>query len=199
MVKQAPPIDRLVEAFSQLPGIGRKTASRLAFHILRVSRQEAEELARRIMEVKERIRLCSECFNLTDEDPCSLCRDNQRTVERICVVEEPNDLIAIENTGVFRGKYHVLHGALRPLDGIGPEQLKIKELLSRLQKYSVKEVILATNPTREGGATAVYLTQLIKPLGIEVTRIASGIPVGSEIEYTDSVTLSLAMEGRKEM
>lgn len=156
-------------------------------------------MARAIMEVKQKIRLCSECFNLTEEDPCFICRDNERTVEEICVVEEPNDLLAIESTRSFRGKYHILHGSLRPLDGIGPEQLKIKELLDRLEKERVKEVILATNPTREGGATAVYLTQLIKPLGIKVTRIASGVPVGSEIEYTDSVTLSMAMEGRKEM
>jgi recombination protein RecR len=198
-MRQAPPIDQLIDAFSKLPGIGRKTASRLAFHILRASREEAEGLARAIMEVKQKIRLCSECFNLTEEDPCSICRDNERTVEEICVVEEPNDLLAIESTRSFRGKYHILHGSLRPLDGIGPEQLKIKELLDRLEKERVKEVILATNPTREGGATAVYLTQLIKPLGIKVTRIASGVPVGSEIEYTDSVTLSMAMEGRKEM
>jgi recombination protein RecR len=198
-MRQAPPIDQLIDAFSKLPGIGRKTASRLAFHILRASGEEAEGLARAIMEVKQKIRLCSECFNLTEEDPCSICRDNERTVEEICVVEEPNDLLAIESTRSFRGKYHILHGSLRPLDGIGPEQLKIKELLDRLEKERVKEVILATNPTREGGTTAVYLTQLIKPLGIKVTRIASGVPVGSEIEYTDSVTLSMAMEGRKEM
>lgn len=199
MMKQAVSIDALIDAFSKLPGIGRKTASRLAFHILRGSSEEAEVLARAIMEVKQKIRLCSECFNLTEEDPCAICTDNERTVEEICVVEEPNDLLAIESTRSFRGKYHILHGALRPLDGVGPEHLKIKELLKRLEKERVKEVILATNPTREGGATAVYLTQLIKPLGIKVTRIASGVPVGSEIEYTDTVTLSMAMEGRKEM
>ena len=199
MVKQAPLIDGLIDAFSRLPGIGRKTASRLAFHILRAPKEEAEALARGIVEVKEKIRLCSECFNLTDEDPCTLCRDNERTAEEICVVEEPNDLLAIENTGSFKGKYHILHGNLRPLDGIGPEHIRIKELLNRLEEGGVREVILATNPTREGGATAVYLTQLIKPLGIKVTRIASGVPVGGEIEYTDSVTLSMAMEGRKEM
>lgn len=199
MVKQAPLIDGLIDAFSRLPGIGRKTASRLAFHILRAPKEEAEALARGIVEVKEKIRLCSECFNLTDEDPCTICRDNERTAEEICVVEEPNDLLAIENTGAFKGKYHILHGNLRPLDGIGPEHIRIKELLNRLEEGGVREVILATNPTREGGATAVYLTQLIKPLGIKVTRIASGVPVGGEIEYTDSVTLSMAMEGRKEM
>jgi len=198
-VKQAPSIDRLVEAFSRLPGIGRKTAWRLAFHILRSSREEAGALASAIMEVKEKIRLCSQCQNLTDEDPCPICRDRERSDEVICVVEEPNDLLAIEGSGSFKGKYHVLHGALRPLEGVGPEQLKIKELMERLEKGKVREVILATNPTRAGGATAVYLTQLIKPLGIRVTRIASGVPVGSEIEYADSVTLSMAMEGRKEM
>jgi recombination protein RecR len=198
-MKQVPSIDSLIDAFSRLPGIGRKTASRLAFHILRAPREEAEALSRSIMEVKERIRVCSGCFNLTDQDPCSICRDNERVGETVCVVEEPKDLLAIENTGTFRGKYHVLHGTLRPLQGIGPEDIKIRELLERLDKHRVKEVILATNPTREGGATAVYVTQLIKPLGIKVTRIASGVPVGSEIEYVDSVTLSMAMEGRKEM
>ena len=199
MMKQAPAIDALIDAFSTLPGIGRKTASRLAYHILRASKEEAEVLARRIMEVKEKIRLCSECFNLTDEDPCVVCRSIQRTNEVICVVEEPNDVNAIENTGVFKGKYHVLHGTLRPLQGVGPEHIKIQELLDRLKRHKVSEIILATNPTREGGATAVYLTQLIKPLGIKVTRIASGVPVGSEIEYADSVTLSMAMEGRQEL
>ena len=198
-MKEAPSIDRLIDAFSSLPGIGLKTASRLAFHVLRVPREEGEALAQAIMDVKEKIRLCSHCFNLTEKDPCRICQDTERTVEEICVVEEPNDLLAIESTGSFRGKYHILHGCLRPLEGIGPEQLKIKELLKRLKNEDVKEVILAMNPTREGGATAVYLTQLIKPLGVKVTRIASGVPVGSEIEYTDSVTLSMAMEGRKEM
>jgi recombination protein RecR len=199
MTKQAPAIDALIDAFSTLPGIGRKSASRLAYHILRTSREEAEVLARSIMEVKEKIRLCSECFNLTDEDPCAVCRNTQRTNEVICVVEEPNDVHAIETTGAFKGKYHVLHGTLRPLHGVGPEHLKIQELLDRAKRGKVREIILATNPTREGGATAVYLTQLIKPLGIKVTRIASGVPVGSEIEYTDSVTLSMAMEGRHEL
>ncbi len=199
MTKQAPAIDALIDAFSKLPGIGRKSASRLAFHILRASREEAELLARRIMEVKERIQLCSECFNVTDEDPCAICRDSRRTDELICVVEEPNDVHAIESTGSCKGKYHVLHGTLCPLHGVGPEDIKIQELLDRLKKHPVREVILATNPTREGGATAVYLNQLIKPLGIRVTRIASGVPVGSEIEYADSVTLSMAMEGRREV
>ena len=199
MTKQAPAIDALIEAFSTLPGIGRKTASRLAYHILRASRGEAELLARRIMEVKEKIRLCSECFNLTDEDPCAVCKNPQRTNEIICVVEEPNDVQAIENTGAFTGRYHVLHGTLRPLQGVGPEHIKIQELLDRLKRHRPSEIILATNPTREGNTTAVYLTQLIKPLGIKVTRIAAGVPVGSEIDYADSVTLSMAMEGRHEL
>jgi recombination protein RecR len=198
-VRQSPLIDRLIDAFARLPGIGRKTASRLAFHILRISKKDAEELAHRILEVKQKINLCSQCFNLTDEDPCPICRDSERTMELICVVEEPNDVLAIESTGAFKGTYHVLHGTLRPIEGIGPEHLKIKELLNRLEMQKVKEVIVATNPTREGGATAVYLTQLIKPRGIKVTRIASGVPVGSEIEYADSVTLSEAMEGRREI
>jgi recombination protein RecR len=196
---KASPIDTLIDSFSKLPGIGRKTASRLAFHILRTSREEAGALAGAIMDVKDKIRLCSECFNLTEENPCIICRDPERTDEAICVVEEPNDLLAIETTGTFKGKYHILHGSLRPLEGIGPDQLKIGELLARLEQRRVTEVIVATNPTREGGATAIYLTQLIKPLGIKVTRIASGVPVGSEIEYADAVTLSMAMEGRKEM
>ncbi len=199
MVKQTPLIDGLIDAFSRLPGIGRKTASRLAFHILRTSKEDAEDLATKILDVKQRISVCSECFDLTDRDPCPICQDSERSVEEICVVEEPNDLLAIENSGAFKGKYHVLHGTLRPLEGVGPEHLKIRELLNRLEKGRVKEVVIATNPTREGGATAVYLTQLIKPFGIKVTRIASGVPVGSEIEYTDSVTLSEAMEGRKEL
>ncbi|NIQ37951.1 MAG: recombination protein RecR [Proteobacteria bacterium] len=198
-MRQSPLIDRLIDAFARLPGIGRKTASRLAFHILRIPKKDAEELAHRILEVKQKINLCSQCFNLTDEDPCPICGDRERTMELICVVEEPNDVLAIESTGAFKGTYHVLHGTLRPLEGVGPEDLKIKELLSRLEMQKVKEVVLATNPTREGGATAVYLTQLIKPRGIKVTRIASGVPVGSEIEYADTVTLSEAMDGRREM
>ncbi len=179
MVPYAKPIDHLIEALTRLPGIGKKTASRLAFHILRSSSSEAQELARAILDVKEKIRLCSTCFNLTDEDPCRICQEERRSTEILCVVEGPNDLIAIENTGTFNGRYHVLHGTISPLEGI--------------------EVILATNPTVEGGTTALYLTDLIKPLGIKVTRIAYGIPMGSEIEYSDGMTLSKALEGRKEI
>ena len=199
MVPYAKPIDHLIEALTRLPGIGKKTASRLAFHILRSSSSEAQELARAILDVKEKIRLCLTCFNLTDEDPCRICQEERRSTEILCVVEGPNDLIAIENTGAFNGRYHVLHGTISPLEGIGPDDLKIKELLGRLQKERISEVILATNPTVEGGTTALYLTDLIKPLGIKVTRIAYGIPMGSEIEYSDGMTLSKALEGRREI
>jgi recombination protein RecR len=199
MSAYAKPIDHLIEALSRLPGIGKKTASRLTFHLLRSNPAEVQELARAIWDVKEKIRLCSSCFNLTDQNPCSICEDERRSREVLCVVEGPNDLIAIENTGVFTGRYHVLHGTISPLEGIGPDDLKIKELLERLQKEKISEVILATNPTVEGGATALYLTDLIKSLGIKVTRIAYGIPMGSEIEYSDGVTLSKALEGRREI
>jgi len=199
MAAYAKPIDHLIEALARLPGIGKKTASRLAFHVLRSSSSEAQELARAILDVKEKIRLCSICFNLTDENPCQICQDERRTGGTLCVVEGPNDLIAIENTGVFNGRYHVLHGTISPLEGVGPDHLKMKELLERLQKEKISEVILANNPTVEGGATALYLIDLIKPLGIKVTRIAYGIPMGSEIEYTDGMTLSKALEGRREI
>jgi recombination protein RecR len=199
MALHAKPIDQLIEALTKLPGMGRKTASRLAFHILRSNLTEAQELARAILDVKEKIHLCSICFNLTDEDPCRICRDENRNREILCVVEGPNDLIAIENTGTFTGRYHVLHGTISPLEGVGPDDIKIKELMGRLQTKEVEEVILATNPTVEGGATALYLTELIKPLGVKVTRIAYGIPMGGEIEYSDGMTLSKALEGRREI
>jgi recombination protein RecR len=199
MTFYAKPIEHLIEALARLPGIGRKTASRLAFHILRSSSAEAQQLARAILDVKEKIHLCSVCFNLTDEEPCRICRDERRARETLCVVEGPNDLIAIENTGEFHGRYHVLHGTLAPLEGVGPEDIKIKELMDRLRAGGVTEVILATNPTVEGGTTALYLTDLIKPLGVKVTRIAYGIPVGGEIEYADGMTLSKALEGRREI
>ena len=199
MALHAKPIDHLIEALNKLPGIGRKTASRLAFHILRSSLSEAQTLARAILDVKEKIHLCSICFNLTDDDPCRICQDERRTKELLCVVEGPNDLIAIENTGEYRGRYHVLHGTLSPLEGIGPEDIKIKELMERLRKEKVSEVILATNPTVEGGATALYLTDLIRSLEVKVTRIAYGIPMGGEIEYADGMTLSKALEGRREI
>jgi recombination protein RecR len=199
MTPHAKPIDRLIEALTKFPGIGKKTASRLAFHILRSSLSDAQELAQAILEVKERIHLCSICFNLTDEEPCWVCRDDHRNRELLCVVESPKDLLAIENTVDFKGRYHVLHGTLSPLDGIGPEEIKVRELMARLQKESISEVILATNPTVEGGATSLYLTEIIKPLGVKVTRIAYGIPMGGEIEYADAMTLSKALEGRREI
>ena len=195
----AKPIDHLIEALTKFPGIGKKTASRLAFHILRSSLSDAQGLAQAILEVKEKIPLCSICFNLTDENPCWVCQDEHRNREILCIVEGPNDLLAIENTVEFKGRYHVLHGALSPLDGIGPEDIKVKELMDRLKKERISEVILATNPTVEGGATSLYLTELIKPLGVKVTRIAYGIPMGGEIEYADAMTLSKALEGRREI
>jgi recombination protein RecR len=198
MGTHAKPIDNLIEALTRLPGVGKKSATRLAFHILRSSTAEAQGLARAILDVKEKIHLCTRCFNLTDEDPCRICQDEHRNRETLCVVEGPNDLIAIENTGEYKGRYHVLHGTISPLEGIGPEDLKVKELMDRLRKEKVSEVILAISPTVEGSTTALYLADLIKPLGVRVTRIAYGIPMGSEIEYVDSMTLSKAMEGRRE-
>ena len=199
MALHAKPIDHLIEALTKLPGIGRKTASRLAFHILRSSLSEAQGLARAILDVKEKIRLCSICFNLTDENPCWICRDERRAREILCVVEGPNDLIAIENTGAFKGRYHVLHGTISPLEGVGPEDIKMRELLDRIHREGVAEVILATNPTVEGEATALYLNEQIRTQRIKVTRIAYGIPMGGEIEYSDGMTLSKALEGRREI
>ena len=199
MASHAKPIDRLIEALTRLPGIGKKTASRLAFHILRSSLSDAQELAKSILDVKEKIRLCSVCFNLTDDDPCQICQNPNRSSEILCVVEGPNDLMAIENTGEYGGKYHVLHGTISPLEGVGPEDIKIKELIERLKKGKITEVILATNPTVEGGTTALYLTDLVRPLGVKITRIAYGIPMGSEIEYADGMTLLKALEGRREV
>ena len=199
MASHAKPIDRLIEALTRLPGIGKKTASRLAFHILRSSLADAQELARSILDVKEKIRLCSVCFNLTDDDPCQICQNPNRSSEILCVVEGPNDLMAIENTGEYGGMYHVLHGTISPLEGVGPEDIKIKELIDRLKKGKISEMILATNPTVEGGTTALYLTDLVRPLGVKITRIAYGIPVGSEIEYADGMTLLKALEGRREV
>lgn len=192
----AQPITRLIEELTRLPGIGAKTASRLAMHILRSSREDAENLAQAILEVKEKIRLCSLCFNLTEQDPCRICQDPKRDGEIICVVSGPEDLMAVEKSGSFRGLYHVLHGVLSPLEGVTPQDLRIGELLSRLQGGKVKEVILATNPSVEGEATAQYLSQIIKPLGVRVTRIARGVPMGGDLQYIDQVTLSKSLENR---
>lgn len=194
----AAPLERLIEAFRKLPGIGAKSAQRLAFHVLRSSREDAQRLASALLEVKDTIRLCSVCFNITDTDPCVICADDDRDKSQLCVVEEPHNLVAIEKSG-FRGLYHVLHGSIAPLRGIGPDDLKIGPLLQRLRDGSVKEVILATNPNVEGEATAVYLSRLLKPLGVRATRIALGLPVGSELEYADEVTVGKALEGRREI
>jgi recombination protein RecR len=195
----AAPLERLIERLRALPGVGQKSAQRLAFHILRSPETEVRALAAAIVEVKERIRLCGVCYNITDVDPCLVCADASRDRAAICVVEEPNNVVAIDKSGGFRGLYHVLHGSLSPLKGIGPDDLKIPALLERLRDGAVKEIILATNPNVEGEATAVYLSRLLKPLGIKVTRIALGLPVGSELEYADEVTVGKALEGRREL
>jgi len=190
-------IDKLIEEFSKLPGIGQKSAQRLAFYVLKIKKEEAKKLAQAILGVKEKVAYCSVCFNLTEDDPCRICKDKKRDSSVICVVEEANDVVAVEKTNQYKGLYHVLGGVLSPLDGIGPDELRIKELMSRLKK-GVKEVILATNPSAEGEATAVYLSKLIKPMGIKVTRIARGLPAGGDLEYADMATLSRALEGRVE-
>jgi len=189
----------LVKELSRLPGIGEKTAQRLAFYILKLSRVDAEALARSILEVKEKVRICSRCFNITEEDPCHICRDSGRTESQICVVEEPHDLLAIEKAGVFKGKYHVLQGSLSPLDGRGPDDIRVRELLARLKGNGVDEVIIATNPNNDGEITAHYLVKVIKPLGVKITKIAQGIPMGGDLEYTDNVTIGRAVEGRREV
>ena len=194
------PVARLIEALQRLPGIGPKTAQRLTFFLLKRPVEEVRELSEALIAVKDRIVYCQTCFNVTDEDPCRICRDPARDTRVICVVEEPNDLLAMERTGEFRGAYHVLLGALSPLDGIGPEDIKVRELLARLDTGAgTAEVILATNPNVEGEATALYLAKLLRPLGVKVTRIARGLPVGGDLEYADQVTLSKALEGRREI
>ena len=193
------PVARLIEALQRLPGVGPKTAQRMTFFLLKRPVEEVRELAESLVAVKERIVYCGTCFNVTDQDPCRLCADPARDARVLCVVEEPNDLLAMERTGEFRGRYHVLLGALSPLDGIGPDDLKVRELLLRLEQGETAEVILATNPNVEGEATALYLAKLLRPLGLRVTRIARGLPVGGDLEYADQVTLSKALEGRREI
>ena len=193
------PLARLVEQLQKLPGIGAKGAQRLAFHILKNTRDEAERLCEAIRDVKERVTYCSTCNNITEHDPCGFCTSATRDQRVICVVEEPQNVSVVERTREFRGVYHVLMGALSPLHGVGPDDLKIKGLLSRVGNGGVEEIILATNPTVEGEATALYLARLLKPLGVRVTRIAMGIPVGSDLEYADEVTMTRAMEGRREV
>ena len=198
MSQFAEPMARLIAELKKLPGIGAKSAQRLAFHILRSSSEDAEALADSVREIKEKLRLCSVCNNITDVDPCAFCNNTDRDHHVICVVEEPQNVGAIEKTREFKGVYHVLMGALSPLQGIGPDDLKIKGLLGRVTN-GVSEVILATNPNVEGEATAIYLARLLKPLGVRVTRIAMGVPVGSDLEYADEVTMHKAMEGRREV
>jgi recombination protein RecR len=195
----ADPIARLVKELARLPGIGEKTAQRLAFHILKAGSGYAGDLAAAITGVVRDVRLCSGCQTLTDRDPCGICADPQRDARTLCVVEGVPDLVAVERTHEYRGRYHVLHGALSPLDGIGPSELKIRELLVRLETSPVDEVVLATNPDVEGEATALYLTKLLKPLGVKVTRIAQGVPMGGDLEYADQVTLARALAGRREL
>ena len=193
------PIAKLIESFSRLPGIGPKTASRLAFHVLRMQEQDVMDFAKALVGVKRNLQYCSICCNITDADPCRICQDKSRDKSVICVVQEPKDLIAMERTKEFQGMYHVLHGAISPVEGIGPDDIRVSELLGRLTDETVQELIIATNPNIEGEATAMYLSRLVKPFGIKVTRIAHGLPVGGDLEYADEVTLSKALEGRREL
>ena len=194
-----PPLEILIEQFAKLPGIGRKTATRLAFYVLNSSDNDAKSFAEAIINAKEKVKCCKICQNITDSEICSICESPKRDKSIICVTESPKDVISIEKTNEYHGLYHVLHGAISPMDNIGPNDIKIPELLDRLKDDEVKEVIMATNPTIEGEATAMYISKLIKPFGIKVTRIAHGIPVGGDLEYADEITLTKAMEGRREM
>jgi recombination protein RecR len=193
------PISKLIDAFSRLPGVGPKTAGRLAFHVLRMKEEEVLDFAKALVNVKRNLHYCSVCCNITDVDPCRICQDKSRDGSVICVVQEPKDLVAMERTKEFDGYYHVLHGAISPMEGIGPDQIHIAELLKRLGDEKVQELILATNPNIEGEATAMYISRLVKGFGLKVTRIARGLPVGGDLEYADEVTLSKALEGRREV
>lgn len=195
----SPSIEKLIESFERLPSIGHKTAVRLAFHMLDLSKEETEKFINSIINAKEKLKYCSNCYNISDTDPCPICSSPKRDNSVICVVEDVRDVMAMERTHEFKGVYHVLHGTISPMNGIGPEDIKIKELLNRIANNDIKEIIIATNPRVEGEATAIYLSKIIKPLGIKVTRIAHGIPVGGDLEYTDEVTLSKALEGRREL
>jgi recombination protein RecR len=197
--RTAAPVARLIEELHRLPGIGPKGAQRLAYHLLRATREEASALAEAIIEVKEKITLCAVCQNTTDVNPCIICSDEARDRSLLCVVEEPLDILAIERTRGFKGHYHVLHGRISPIEGIGPEQLKIRELLERLRDGVVKEVIMATNPNLEGEATSMYVSRLLQPLGTRVTRLARGLPMGGDLEYADDLTLARALENRQEL
>lgn len=193
------PVSKLIDEFSKLPGIGRKTAQRLAFHVLSLREDQAFSLANAIVDAKRKTRFCSVCFNITDVDPCVYCSNEKRDQTTICVVESSKDVIAIEKTREYKGLYHVLHGAISPMDGIGPDDIKLKELIQRLSNTDIKEIIVATNPTIEGEATAMYISRIVSPLGITVSRIAHGIPIGGDLEYADEVTLSKSLEGRRKL
>jgi recombination protein RecR len=195
----AAPVARLIEEFHKLPGVGPKSAQRLTYYLLRAPAEEARALAQAILEVKEKTVLCSVCQNIADSDPCAICSNPERDHGAICVVEEPLDILALERAAAYKGLYHVLHGVISPMDGVGPEDLKVQELLSRLRSGDVHEVIMATNPNLEGEATAMYIARLISPLGAKVTRLARGLPVGADLEYADNVTLARALEGRQEV
>lgn len=199
MSMYSPSIEKLIQSFEKLPSIGNKTAARLAFYILNASEEETNDFISSIVNAKKNLKYCSKCYNISDTDPCPICSNPKRDQSEICVVEDVRDIVAMEKTHEFRGVYHVLHGSISPMNGVGPDNIKIKELLARLMDGQVKEVILATNPRVEGEATAMYLSKLIKPLGIKVTRIAHGIPVGGDLEYTDEITLTKALEGRREI
>ncbi|MDQ1481698.1 MAG: recombination protein RecR [Actinomycetota bacterium] len=193
------PVQALIDELGRLPGVGPKSAQRIAFYLLRVDPVDARRLATAIVDAKDRVTWCRQCFNISEGELCAICRDERRETRSLCVVEEPRDIVAIERTGEFRGRYHVLQGAISPIEGVGPEQLRIKELLARIDHDGVDEIILATNPNIEGEATAMYLARLLKPLGMLVTRIASGLPVGGDLEYADEVTLGRAFEGRRDV
>jgi recombination protein RecR len=195
----APSIEKLIESFEKLPSIGHKTAQRLAFYMLDLSNDEVKEFTDSIINAKKNLKFCSKCFNISDTDPCNICSNLKRDESTICVVEDVRDVLAMEKTNEFNGVYHVLHGSISPMNGVGPDDIKIKELLSRIMGGNVKEIILATNPRVEGEATSMYISKLVKPLGVKVTRIARGIPIGGDLEYTDEATLSKALEGRSEM
>ncbi len=195
----APPVQSLIDEFGRLPGVGPKSAQRIAFHLLKLPDEDAFRLARAITEAKEKVSFCRRCFNVCEGEECAICADPRRDPTMLCVVEEPRDVVAVEKTGEFRGRYHVLQGAISPLDGIGPDQIRVRELLTRLGDEEIAEIILCTNPNIEGEATAMYLARLLKPLGIKATRIASGLPVGGDLEYADELTLGRALEGRREL
>jgi recombination protein RecR len=198
-IPTSPTVNRLVDELSKLPGIGPKSAQRLAYYLLRAPEEQSRQLAEAILSVKQETSLCTACFNVTDADPCLICRNDQRDRTRICVVEQPQDILPLERTGIYKGLYHVLHGAISPTEGMGPDNLKVRELMVRLQNGGMVEVILATNTNLEGEQTALYLSRLISPLGIRVTRLARGLPFGTELEYADDVTLTHALEGRQEV